>query len=162
MSSHIKPSLVNSYLSGICNQLVPFFPNVWKSHNSMLASRTMTGCQCCFGMPVKRKCPLSTDDLKIVIFTMGTSARHDDKLFLAMLLTGFHGLMCLGKLTFPDSVARRNYRKVILQHTVDITAKSYSFLLPGHKANCTYEGNLVIIEQSALPTSPHTIISQLP
>ena len=36
------------------------------------------------------------------------------------------------------------------------TPKSYSFLLPGHKADHTYEGNLVIIEQTALPTSPHT------
>ena len=156
MSSHIKPSSVNSYLSRICNQLEPFFPNVQKSCNSMLVSRTMTGCQRRFGMPVKCKCPLSTDNLKTVISAMGTSARHDDKLFLAMLLTGFHGLMRLGELTFPDSVARRNYRKVILRHTVDITPKSYSFLLPGHKANRTYEGNLVIIEQTALPTSPHT------
>ena len=64
--------------------------------------------------------------------------------------------MCLGELTFPDSVTCRNYRKVILQHTVNITPKSYSFLLPGHKADRTYEGNLVIIEQTALPTSPHT------
>ena len=97
MSSHIKPSSVNSYLSGICNQLEPFFPNVRKSRNSMLVSRTMTGCQRRFGTPVKRKRPLSTDDLKTVISAMGTSAQHDDKLFLAMLLTGFHGLMHLGE-----------------------------------------------------------------
>ena len=114
MSSHIKPSSVNSYLSGICNQLEPFFPNVRKSCNSMLVSRTMTGCQCHFGMPVKRKCPLSTDNLKTVISAMGTSAQHDNKLFLAMLLTEFHGLMHLGKLTFPDSMAHCNYHKVIL------------------------------------------------
>ena len=165
MSPHIKPSSVNSYLSRIFNQLEPFFPNVWKSRNSMLVSRTMTGCQRRFGMPVKRKRPLSTDNLKTVISTMGTSARHDDKLFLAILLTGFRGLMHLGKLTFPDSMACRNYCKVILQHNVNITPKSYSFLLPGHKADRTYEGNLVIIEQTALPTSPPhflQIISHLP
>lgn len=156
MSSHIKPSSVNSYLSGICNQLEPFFPDVRKSRNSMLVSRTMTGCQRRFGTPVKRKRPLSTDDLKTVISAMGTSTKHDDKLFLAMLLTGFHGLMRLGELTFPDSVARRNYCKVILRHTVDVTTNSYSFLLPGHKADRTYEGNLVIIEQTASPTSPYT------
>ena len=159
MSSHIKPSSVNSYLSGISNQLEPFFPEVWKSCNSMLMSRTMTGCQCHFGTPVKCKRPLSTDDLKTVISAIGTSAKHDDELFLAMLLTRFHGLMCLGELTFPDSVAHCNYRKVILWHNVDVTTKSYSFLLPGHKADCIYEENLVIIEQTALPTSPQTFFT---
>jgi len=156
MSSHIKPSLVNSYLSRICNQLEPFFPNVWKSCNSMLVSRTMTGCQCHFGTPVKHKHPLSTDDLKTVISVIGTFPQPDIKLFLAMLLTRFHGLMHLGKLTFPNSVTCHDYRKVILQHTVDVTNRSYSFLLPGHKANCTYEGNLVIIEWTKLPTGPHS------
>jgi len=127
MSSHIKPSSVNSYLSRICNQLKPFFPNVQKSCNSMLMSRTMTGCQCCFGTPVKHKCPLSTDDLKTVISVIGTSPQHDNKLFLAMLLTRFHGLMHLGELTFPNSVTHHDYHKVILRHTVDVTNRSYSF-----------------------------------
>jgi len=32
-------------------------------------------------------------------------------------------------------------------------------LLPGHKADCIYEENLVIIEQTALPTSPQTFFT---
>ena len=156
MSSHIKAASVNSYLSGICNQLEPFFPDVRKARNSMLVSRTMTGCQRRYGTPVKRKRPLATSDLQTVISAIGSSTRHDDKLFLSMLETGFHGLMRLGEISFPDNVAQRNYRKVILRHTVNITEKSYSFWLPGHKADRFYEGNLIIIEKTTLPTNPYS------
>jgi hypothetical protein len=36
MSHHIKPSSVNNYLSGICQQLKPYFPNVRSSRHSTL------------------------------------------------------------------------------------------------------------------------------
>ena len=156
MSSHIKPTSVNSYLSGICNQLEPFYPDVRKACNSMLVSHTMTGCQCCFGTPVKRKHPLSTSDLQTVTPAIGSLIHHHDKLFLSMLETGFHGLMCLGEISFPDNVAQHNYQKVILWHTVDITEKSYLFWLPGHKADHFYEGNLIIVQKTTLPTDPYS------
>jgi hypothetical protein len=38
MSTHIKPDSVNSYLSGICNQLEPFFPDVQQQQASILVS----------------------------------------------------------------------------------------------------------------------------
>ena len=85
-----------------------------------------------------------------------SSTCHDDKLFLSMLETGFHGLMHLGEITFPDNVAWHNYWKVNLRHTVNITEKSYSFWLPGHKANHFYERNLIIIEKTTNPTNPHS------
>ena len=129
MSSHIKPALVNSYLSGICNQLELFFPDVRKASNSMLISRTMTGCQRCYGTPVKWKCPLSTSDLQTVISAIGFLTCHDDKLILSMLETGFHGFMCLREISFPDNVAWCNYQKVILQHTVAIPPNSPSLPL---------------------------------
>jgi len=156
MSSHIKPTLVNSYLFGICNQLEPFYPDERKARNSMLVSHTMTGCQCHFGTPVKWKHPLSTSDLQTVISAIGSLIHHDDKLFLSMLETGFHGLMRLGEISFPDNITWHNYQKVILQHTVDITEKSYSFWLPGHKADHFYKGNLIIIEKTTLPTDPYS------
>ena len=153
MSSHIKPTSVNSYLS---NQLEPFYPDVRKACNSMIVSCTKTGCQHCFGTPVKQKHPLSTSDLQTVISAIGSLIHHDDKLFLSMLKTGFHGLMRLGEISFPDNVTQCNYQKVILQHTVDITEKSYLFWLPGHKADHFYEGNLIIIENTTLPTDPYS------
>jgi len=67
MSTHIKPDSVNSYLSGICNQLEPFFPDVRKRRASILVSRTLAGCRHRFGTPIHRKQPLSKTDLETVI-----------------------------------------------------------------------------------------------
>ena len=47
MLKHIKPSSVASYLSGICQQLEPFFPDVRKNRNSPLL-----GCKHLYGSPI--------------------------------------------------------------------------------------------------------------
>ena len=44
LSSHINPKSVNSYLSSICRQLEPFFPDVRTNRKTMLVTRTMAGC----------------------------------------------------------------------------------------------------------------------
>ena len=44
MSHHIDPKSVSSYLSGICQQLEPYFPNVRPSRHSPLVDRTLKGC----------------------------------------------------------------------------------------------------------------------
>jgi len=85
MSTHIKPDSVNSYLSGICNQLEPFFPDVRKRRVSILVSRTLAGCRRRFGTPIHRKRPLSKTDLETVISHIGTSLDHDEKLFLSLV-----------------------------------------------------------------------------
>ena len=157
MSTHIKPDSVNSYLSGICNQLEVYFPNVRKNRNSILVSRTLAGCRRRFGTPTQRKQPLSSHDLRKVLSRIGSSKSHDNQLFLAILFTGFHGLFHLGELTFPDRVASRDYRKIMSRHTVDITQSSYSLLLPGHKADRFFEGSTVIIQKTNLATDPHNI-----
>ncbi|KAJ7791988.1 hypothetical protein B0H14DRAFT_3499892 [Mycena olivaceomarginata] len=54
-------------------------------------------------------------------------------LFLSMLTTRHDGLLRLGELTIPDSVALRNSRK--------ITLRQFSFFLPYHKADRFYDGN---------------------
>jgi len=159
MSAHIKPDSVNSYLSGICNQLEVYFPDIRKNRNSILVSRTLAGCRRRFGTAIRRKQPLSTDDLFTVQSQLHSTPHHDEKLFLAILFTGFHGLFCLGKLTFPDRVASRDYRKIMLRHTVDMTPTTYSLLLPGHKADRFFEGNIVIIQKTNLPTNPHNIFT---
>ena len=38
LSTHIKPDSVNSYLSGICRQLEPFFGDVRRNRNSLLVT----------------------------------------------------------------------------------------------------------------------------
>ena len=51
LSHHIKPSSVGTYLSGICQQLEPYFPNVRSARNSALVHRTLQGCKCLCAVP---------------------------------------------------------------------------------------------------------------
>jgi hypothetical protein len=157
LSSHIKPDSVNSYLSGICRhwQLEPFFPDVRRNRNSMLVSRTMTGCMRRFGTPVKRKAPLSHANLLLILDSMVSAPSHDDLLFAAIILTGFHALMRLGELVFPDKKALRNYRKISLRHSVSILPSQYSFFLPSHKGDRFFEGNTILVQKMQTPTDPY-------
>src|SRR5262245_4473395 len=115
ISSHINPKSANSYLSGICRQLEPFFPDVRKNRRSILVSRTIQGCHRRFGVPVTRKLPLAHDDLVCVIDSF-PSPSHDDLLFISQLLTGFHALLRLGELVLPDKLDNHNYRKIPPRH----------------------------------------------
>ena len=80
LSSHINPRSVSSYLSGICRQLEPFFPDIRLNRKSILVTRTMSGCMRRFGTPIKRKAPLSRSDLKSMVDQIRLSASHDDLL----------------------------------------------------------------------------------
>ena len=114
LSTYIKPDSVNAYLSGICRQLEPFFPDVRRNRKSMLVSRTLTGCMRRFGTTVTRKTPLSHANLLFVIDSLVSNPSFDDILFIALLLTAFHALMHLGELVFPDKKSLRNYHKIVL------------------------------------------------
>jgi hypothetical protein len=156
LSSHIKPDSVNSYLSGICRQLEPFYPDIRRDRKSMLVSRTMTGCLRRFGSPVNRKSPLSHANLLFILDSMVSQPSHDQLLFAALVVTGFHALMRLGELVFPDKKDLRNYRKISLRHSVAIFPHQYSFFLPSHKGDQTFEGNTIIIQKTNTPTNPYT------
>ena len=45
--TYIKLDSVDTYLSGICHQLEPYFPNVRSIRKSMLCKRTLAGCKDC-------------------------------------------------------------------------------------------------------------------
>jgi hypothetical protein len=156
MCAHIIPRSVNSYLSGICNQLEPFFPEVRANRNSALVSRTLAGCMRRFGTPVVRKRPITEDDIVLVIGDIGASRVHDDLLFLSMLTSGRDGLLRLGEMTMPDYVRLRNARKLSLRHTVNVFDDRYSYFLPYHKADRFYEGNIIIIQRTARLSDPHS------
>ena len=98
LSSHIEPRLVNSYLSGICRQLEPFFPDIHHNRKSILVSRTMAGCMRRFGSPTNRKSPLSHANLLFVVESLPSPPSHDELLFVALLLTAFHALLRLGEI----------------------------------------------------------------
>ena len=145
MSHHINPRSVNSYLSGICQQLEALYPNVCHARKSPMVQRTLKGCLRLKGTPTSRKRALTLDDLGDVINHYQTSTFHDDLLFVAMLVTGFFALMRLGELTFPNNPALRDWRKVIQRSSVVITDDHYEFFLPAHKADRFFEGNKIVV-----------------
>ena len=147
MSHHIDPKSVSGYLSGICQQLEPYFPNVRPSRHSPLVERTMKGCLRLKGSPITRKRALTFSDLFKVLNDLSSSSRHDDLLFTSLLVTGFFALMRLGELTFPNDKKLRNFRKISKRSSLSISDDQYDFHLPSHKADPFFEGNHIIVKK---------------
>ena len=156
MSRHIDPRSVNSYLSGIAQQLEDYFPSARINRNSKLVHRTMQGCLKLYSQPTRRKSPLTSLDLEqvVTVFNQG-EAHHDDKLFVAMLLTGFYALLRLGEMAFPDDAHIRDWRKISRRRTVVVTETTYRFILPFHKADRFFNGSEILI--TAGPWSPNPL-----
>lgn len=145
MCHHVNPRSVNTYLSGISQQLETHFPTVKEARNSTIVRRTLQGCMRMRGTATTRKRALTVDDLQLVVNRYHGSSAHDDLLFLAMIFTGFFGLLRLGELVFPNDTSLQNWKKVTRRNTVVIQKDRYEFLLPGHKADRFFEGNKIII-----------------
>ncbi len=156
MCSHIRPSSVDSYLSGICNQLEPWFPQVRKVRSSVLVSRTLTGCKKMHGTSVTRKRPFLEADLSNLLDIYSRSPSYDDTLFLCIVFTAWHCLMRLGEITAHDNPAYRSARKTIKRFSVTISQspRHISFFLPTHKADRLFEGSHIILEQRTHPLDP--------
>ncbi|KIJ55180.1 hypothetical protein M422DRAFT_103750, partial [Sphaerobolus stellatus SS14] len=154
MAHHIKPSSVGCYLSGICNSLEPYYPDVRIARSAPIIRCTLAGMKkLCGALPTHRKRALERDDLMMIISRLSPCPSHNELLFVAMLFTGFHGLLRLGELTIPNAVAKRTMRKLTLRHTLSFKSDTrFSFILPFHKADRFYTGNMVMIQ--ALPHSP--------
>ena len=116
---------MDSYLSGICNQLEPFFPDICLNLKSALVNRTLAGAKQYHGTPTKRKSPLTIAHLLTVANDLASSTLHDDLLFNALLNTGFTGLLQLGELTWPDKVTLRDYKKVSMCKKVYLVNRTY-------------------------------------
>ena len=151
-----KPSSVDNYLSGICQQLKPYFPSIREAWKSMVCKRTLTGCKQLRRAPTRRKQALSMDDLHLVIQHYSNSRDHDDRLFVAQLLTGFFALMRLGELVTPDDKLLLDPRKITACTSVALSHDNYHFFLPSHKADKFFEGNTIIVQQH------HTVVDPLP
>ena len=149
MSHHIKPDSVDTYLSGICQQLEPYFPDVRQNRKSPLVRRTLDGCKRLRAIPTSRKRALTLDDLRVVIHHYAHSNSHDDRLFVILLLVGFFALMRLGELSNPDNKNLHNPLKVIKRTSVVILDDSFQFFLPGHKADKFFEGNTILLSRSS-------------
>jgi hypothetical protein len=159
-SSHINPKSVESYLSGICNNLEPFFPDIRANRAAALVKRTLKGALRRHGQPTKRKAPLTTDLLQSISSALIASPNHDDMLFLSMVCTGFTGLLRLGEITVNDNTQLRDSRKNILRNSLGWIGNDYEFILPAHKTDTTFEGNRVHIARIIDAPDPHAIMSR--
>ena len=92
-SAHINPKSVDTYLSGITNQLETHFPEVHASRKSVLVARALQGTKHRFGVPTHHKLPLTKANLLHVLSTYGPTPEHDNLLFLTQLFTGTNCLM---------------------------------------------------------------------
>jgi hypothetical protein len=151
---NIKPDSVDSYLSGICHQLEPYFPSVRSVRNSTLCKRTLAGCKRLRGVPTNRKRALTMDDLQRVVNHYLGSNSHDDLLFVCQLLSGFFALHRLGELTIPDDKSLVDHRKITKRTSVKVTNDYYSYFLNSHKADKTFEGNTVIVQRHHIAIDP--------
>ncbi|KAF8585598.1 hypothetical protein K439DRAFT_1255550, partial [Ramaria rubella] len=151
MSHHIKPQSVGSYLSGICNLLEPHFPNVHELRKHQLVVHTLNGMKKLRGAhPPARKWPISDSDL-LCLLDHYASPSYDNLLFIMMLLTGFHALLRTAEFTQPESLSKQDSRKCVLWHSLSFQLDHFSFLLPYHKADRFFEGNIVMVHMRSPP-----------
>lgn len=144
MCHYIKPSSVDSYLSGICNQLEHLYPDIRRVRKGYLVSRTLAGCKRMLNSPTTRKAPLQVEDIEL-LFRLFPPISHDNLLFRALLLAGVLALHRLGELTWSDDPQLRSWRKVIKRSSARLTPTSFSYTLPSSKADHIFEGNLILI-----------------
>ena len=159
-SFHINPKSVDSYLSRICNQLEPYFPEVRQNRKSPLVVRTLAGAKHYRGTSVQRKSPLTVSNLITVSDDLSGSDIHDDLLFHAQLNSGFTGLLRLGEFTWPDTISLRDYKKVTMRFSMNFHPHTYSFWLPTHKTDTTFEGNRIVVKKISGAPDPCPIMQR--
>jgi len=88
---------------------------------------------------------LTEDDLCLLLLTYNSS-NLDDLVFLAIIFSSFHAIICLGESTQLDTPMKCSFCKVTLHHSVKLTASSFSFVLPTHKADRFFGSSTILIE----------------
>ncbi|THU78864.1 hypothetical protein K435DRAFT_876172 [Dendrothele bispora CBS 962.96] len=147
VSHFIKPPSVSTYLSGICHDLEPFYPHVREARVHSLVRKTLKGCKKRHQYAAKRKRALERDEMLSVHQQMGDKLSHDDLLFLSIIFIGFLAVMCLGELVYPNTKKHQEFCKVTLRSLLVITETHLSFTLPTHKADQTFDGNLIQVDR---------------
>ena len=93
MCHHIKPDSVDTYLSGICQQLEPYFSHVHDAQRGQLVHRTLEGCKRLCGTLTVKKRALTIADLNTVCSSYNDTSSYNDLLFYTQLCVGFFTLM---------------------------------------------------------------------
>lgn len=145
MSHQIAPRLLKTYMSGMARLLESDYPYVRKACNSKLVHNAVRSCMDMHDAAIGGKVPFKMDELVRVILHYSNSNDHDDFLFVAMLITSFHGIMRIGELTLPEDKSDQDWRKVIRRSSVKLEGNNFQFLLPGHKGDKLFKGSQVVI-----------------
>ncbi|THU88767.1 hypothetical protein K435DRAFT_679192 [Dendrothele bispora CBS 962.96] len=122
----INPRSVRSYLSGICNELEAFYPNIRAVRKDTLVQKTLKGALKRKSSHVNRERALQREDLTSVHSSLSSQKDLDSLLFLAILFTAFFALMRLGELVWPVNVSHRELRKVTMRSSVILDKSSFS------------------------------------
>lgn len=115
-SSKLYKPLYHTLLMHIqlsCNQLKPNFLDVCKIRNSALVKNTLEDCIRLKSSNTKCKQLLTHKKLTTIINHYATFNKHNDLLFIFLILTGFYALLQLRELTQPDNDRLMDDRKVI-------------------------------------------------
>jgi hypothetical protein len=158
LSHYIEPCSVDTYLSGIAHKLKFMFPDVRATRRSPLVTQTLQGCKHQFSKPIHQKLPIREHNIVCIIQSIGILPDYDNVLFIAMLMTEFKTLQCLGELAWPDSVKLQSYRKVAMHHTLLQMPTTISYTLPYQKNNSLgsrYKILLCISPESNLDSLRH-------
>jgi hypothetical protein len=99
-------------------------------------------------------------NLVTVADDLASSTVHDNLLFNAQLNTAFTGLLRLGEMTWPDTISLRDYKKISMRFSMEWTVNTYSFWLPTHKADTTFEGNRIVVKKITGAPDPYPIMEQ--
>ena len=158
MSAHIQLDSVAVYLAGICNRLESEFPDVRHCRNHPIVKCTLAGCIKRARRQPSRKSPLDTTHLLSVTHNITQTLQHDDMLFASLLVTGFHALMRLSELVWPDSTQLQSLRKVSLRHSLHMTDTTFSFVLPTHKTLKAGHGNEILVRSFTPTINPLPIL----
>ena len=128
MCHDIKPDLVDSYLSGICQQLEPYFPTVRDICKSILCKCMLTGCKwlrCPYKMEksVNYGWPYSSCPSLFIFPVSWWSPLYlpTPHMFLS--------LMQLGELTVSDDKSLFDHRKITSRTSVLLSNDNYHFFL---------------------------------
>ena len=100
-----------------------------------------------------QKQPLTHPELTKLQDEYMSSNSHDNLLFFVILLVSFHALMCLGKLVWLDKPCIIS-QKVSTHDSIELLPKGFFFFLLGHKADCFFEGNRVILQYNSSGDDP--------
>ncbi|KAH6876459.1 hypothetical protein BKA70DRAFT_1083626, partial [Coprinopsis sp. MPI-PUGE-AT-0042] len=153
-SFFINPRSVSNYLSGICQELEPYFEDVRTARCSRLVNQTLKGAMKVKGTNISRKEAITVSQINDVIRILSPNPSYDDKLFLAILIIGFFALLRLGEMTIPDDKRLRNPKKEILRSSVFRTTSSFGFTLPGSKTDRFFEGDKIIVRANVGDPNP--------